>query len=565
MLRFSKVSYSKKGVSCGLAAALMASAALTGSAEARNAGAIAAGIIGGVIAGAVIGSAVSNSRQQQRQPQRQVRERRPQQQQQAQRTNADSTRVVQQALASLGHYQGPVDGKMGKPTRDGISSFQKSLNDKPTGQLTRKQREVLLAAYAQNQQQGASQQAQAPVDNSLHKLLAGGAALGAGTMLGAQQAVAAPTAPNAQVFLASVCSQGGAPATPGVLLVGGQPQSVLPDQFCRARNGAISDAARLVTPEMARDVERLRTECRAATDQMSGYASASLSEPIPAITARLAREFQPLRQQNAVENAIVAYKICLGLGYQEDRADMVLASGLGLVGLGQGGHAEVIAAVVSQSPDRTRHAADWLDFAAGSIERGAPSLDAALGGERATVLRLASRQLRAGLNVAGGTQPVELNTPIRAPSFGAQGTPAPQQAAAQQTTAPQAAAPQATQQLAAVPTTPATSGAERLKGEAISFFEAEKAQAPSRLRQQLDALRLSQADLEKRCSEFSKPEDIASGKPVGEADLPVLNACRTLSYVNGRTAFMMAFDQRLADSGDKDAVSRMAFHRLAGH
>jgi hypothetical protein len=549
MLKYSKVSRSKKSVSYGLAAALMASAAMTGAAEARNGGAIAAGIIGGVLAGAVIGSMVAGSRQ--RQPQRQVRQRDPRQ---AQR-NADSTRVVQQALASMGHYSGPIDGKMAKPTRDGIASFQRSLNDKPTGQLTRKQREVLLAAYAQNQQQGQTQQAQQQpqIDSSLHKLLAGGAAVGAGTMIGAQ-AVAAPSAPGPQVFLASVCAQGGAPAPAGVLLVGGQPQSVLPDQFCRARNAAISDAARLVTPEMARDVERLRSECRAATEQMSGYATAALGEPIPSITARLTKEFQPLRAQNATDNAINAYKICLGLGYQEDRADMVLASGLGLLGLGQGGHAEVVGAVVAQSPDRNRHAADWLDFAAGAIEKGAPSLDPALGGERATVLRLASRQLRSGGNLAAGQQPVELSTAIRAPSF-AVPTPA----------APAAAAPQPAPQVATAPATPASTGAERMKGEAIGFFETEKALAPARLRQQLEALRMSEADLERRCPELSKPEDIATGKPVQPQDMAVLTACRTLSYVNGRPAFMMAFDQRLADSGDKDAASRMAFHRLAGH
>lgn len=550
MLRFTTVSYSKKSVSCGLALSLVASAAMTNAAEARDGFGIAAGIVGGVVAGALIGGMISNSNRQ-RQPQRQVRQR----QQQPKQTNADSTRVVQQALASLGHYTGPVDGKMAKPTRDGISSFQKSLGDKPTGQLTRKQREVLLAAYAQNTSQGTqTAQQPAPVDNSLHRLLAGGAAAGAATAIGSQ--VVAQTAPNAQVFLASACASGGAPATSGVVLIGGQPQSVLPDQFCRARNAAISEAARMITPEMGRDVERLRQECRSATEQMAGFSNAAASEPINSLTVRLVREFQPVRQQNAVEAAVGAYKVCLGLGYQEDRADMVLASGLGLVGLGLGGHAEVIGAVLAQAGDaqRTRQAAEWLDYAAGSIEKGAASLDPALGSERATVLRVASRQLRSGGTAPNLSGQVELSNVVQPPRFA---VPVPGAAAVQpQAVVPAAPAPA----VAALQPAP-----DRLKGEAKTFFETERALAPARLKQDMELLKLSQADFDNRCHDFLKPENYTSGKPVAPAELGLLRACRNAAYMANSTLMMRMFDQRLADSGDKDATARLVFHNAAGH
>lgn len=551
MLRFKTVSRSKKSVSYGLALSLMASAAMTSAAEARNGAGLAVGIIGGVVAGALIGGMMNQNRAK---PQRQVRQRQ-QAPKQAKQTNADSTRVVQQALASLGHYTGPVDGKMAKPTRDGVSSFQKSLGDKPTGQLTRKQREVLLAAYAQNTSQGTqTAQQPAPVDNSLHRLLAGGAAVGAGTMVGSQL-LAAPNT-TATVFLASACAQGGAPAMPGVVMIGGQPQSVLPDQFCRARNAAISEAARIITPEMGRDMERLRSECRTATEQMASYSTAAVTEPVNTITVRLVREFQPVRQQNAVEAAVGAYKVCLGLGYQEDRADMVLASGLGLVGLGLGGHAEAVGAVLAQTGDaqRIRQGADWLDYAASSIEKGAVSLDPALGSERATVLRVASRQLRSGGTAANANGQIELANTVQPPRFS---VPVPQ------ATAPVAAPVSATPAPAVAALQPASP--DRLKADALRFFDAERALAPARLKAELEALKLTQADLDNRCHDFLKPENYASGKPVAASEQPLLRACRSSAYVANSTLRMRMYDQLLADGGDIDAKSRLAMHNAVGH
>lgn len=537
---------SKTALSLGLAASLMASAAMVGNAEARGGG-IAAGIIGGVVAGAILGGVVSQSRRPAREP-RVVRERAPRQNP---ARIVEANKVLQSALASLGHYNGPIDGKSSKPTKDAIIAYQKSLGDKPTGSLTKKQREILMASYAQNSANAQNQQAQnnAPApDNTLHKLLAGGAAAGAAGF-GATQVVAGGAAP---VFLASACSQTGGT---NVTLAGGAVGGLLPDQYCRARNVAIADASKLITPVMAQDFERMRGECKSATEQMAAYSGAATTEPVATLSARLIKDFQPLKAQNAVESAVTAYKICLGVGYQEDRADMVLASGLGLVGLGHGGHGEVVAAVLSQGANAaqlTKQAGDWLDYAAGAIEKGAPSLDPTLGADRATILRLASRQMKAGgQNAAMPQGSIQLSSTLQAPRVPVPMAPA-----------PQVQVPTPAPAIAAAPT---GNIHDRMKNDAIAFFETEKSNSRTALPQQLSALKLSEAELERKCASFADPADIASGKPVAPADIVYVQACRSWAYSKARVGFMVAFDQRLADSGDKDASSRLTLHRLAGH
>ena len=51
------------------------------------------------------------------------------------RTTADIVRKVQQALASTGHYKGPIDGAIGSATRTALSSYQ-DAQGLARGQLT---------------------------------------------------------------------------------------------------------------------------------------------------------------------------------------------------------------------------------------------------------------------------------------------------------------------------------------------------------------------------------------------------------------------------------------------
>lgn len=55
----------------------------------------------------------------------------------------DAIRATQKKLASLGYYQGPVDGSMGSQTSAAIRRFQIAENMKVTGQLNRQTLERL--------------------------------------------------------------------------------------------------------------------------------------------------------------------------------------------------------------------------------------------------------------------------------------------------------------------------------------------------------------------------------------------------------------------------------------
>ncbi|MCI4660626.1 MAG: peptidoglycan-binding protein [Neomegalonema sp.] len=52
--------------------------------------------------------------------------------------------LLQRRLRARGYYRGPIDGIMGRLTRDAIETFQEDLGDPGTGYLTPAQMEILL-------------------------------------------------------------------------------------------------------------------------------------------------------------------------------------------------------------------------------------------------------------------------------------------------------------------------------------------------------------------------------------------------------------------------------------
>jgi peptidoglycan hydrolase-like protein with peptidoglycan-binding domain len=55
-------------------------------------------------------------------------------------------RQIQEALSSLGYYQGPVDGIFGRGTRTAIRRFQRDIKAAATGHLTADQATRLVTA-----------------------------------------------------------------------------------------------------------------------------------------------------------------------------------------------------------------------------------------------------------------------------------------------------------------------------------------------------------------------------------------------------------------------------------
>ncbi|MCX5705137.1 MAG: peptidoglycan-binding protein [Candidatus Omnitrophica bacterium] len=56
-----------------------------------------------------------------------------------------SAKSIQTALNNAGYYNGPIDGRIGKQTRDGIKEFQKANNLKVDGRVGSKTWAVLKA------------------------------------------------------------------------------------------------------------------------------------------------------------------------------------------------------------------------------------------------------------------------------------------------------------------------------------------------------------------------------------------------------------------------------------
>lgn len=63
----------------------------------------------------------------------------------------DDAERLQEALVYLGHYDGRIDGKLGRRTQAAIAQFQAELGDPATGDLTEPQRSRLLAAATARQ------------------------------------------------------------------------------------------------------------------------------------------------------------------------------------------------------------------------------------------------------------------------------------------------------------------------------------------------------------------------------------------------------------------------------
>ena len=465
-----------------------------------------------------------------------VRQRRPAQ-------PGEAVSSLQRALIALGFYTGDITGKLDKPTLLAIGSFQSRIGDKPTGKLTALQRQVLFANYAQSVKIAPAPSTPGQPAPGATGLLAAISAQNATPAAGPAVAVKdAPALAERPRFFRSVCREDAdseAAASPAVLTAGSL--KLTPDQFCVGRAAALADASETLSKSGQSDVAQVRAGCRTFADGMKSNVSALLTTPAVTIAQRLQKEYGSAKGEAAANN----YKICLGIGYADDQPDMVLASSLGLVGIGQAGYAELIGGVMGAgvSPwDQRPRSAEWLDFSAAQIEKGAPSVVRDLGADRAGVLKLAAKEMRAEptrLAVA------VLQTP--APAVVTEKAPSVTQASASATAAPASADPR-----------------EALTAQARAFFAKEAQDQTVKLEALSSVLGLSRAEIGDRCRAFVAP-GAAPDATKGLDPSMALRLCRTWSYANADGARMYVLDRRLADAGDADAASRLPLHMIAGN
>lgn len=148
-MSFKLMTLKSKSIAIPIAASLICATFQVQEARAGDAGAFAAGAIIGGAVGAILSNA-NNSRKNVR---RNTRRRSPARTSSAYKARRAENKKVQGTLNFLGIDVGAADGAIGRKTRAGITQFQATFGFVPTGTLTEAEKQVLLNAPLQVEQQ----------------------------------------------------------------------------------------------------------------------------------------------------------------------------------------------------------------------------------------------------------------------------------------------------------------------------------------------------------------------------------------------------------------------------
>jgi peptidoglycan hydrolase-like protein with peptidoglycan-binding domain len=404
--------------------------------------------VGGLL-GSAIGTAIVNS-QQQRRPvvveRRYVTRRAPV----VNTWQREQNRQVQTALNYFGFPAGAPDGVLGVNSRAAIGQYQAFVGYPPTGVLSEYERAFLVSSY-ERALVGGPQAAQimASSGQGSRGLLtawrqeqlgyppaAGAAPVTAAVPLAAVPQPAAPApAPVAEpaqpVAVAAPMPADDVPATEpepaGMLpsfLPGGaaaasidsycnrvnlatstnggfvtvaamvDPAQALGEQFCLARTYAIEQGDSLAGTVQGFSMAEMETQCDAFAPSMTGY-QARLAAQDPAEVRAALHEFVSSTGAPAAQMSGSA-RICLGIGYRSDDAEVALASALVLVGLGEEAYGELLGHHLMNgfaTSKRSDRGLEWLGAAAQALSAGANPLVANGASAHAALLEQAVAEL----------------------------------------------------------------------------------------------------------------------------------------------------------------------------
>ncbi|MBE1283939.1 MAG: hypothetical protein GJ676_11570 [Rhodobacteraceae bacterium] len=372
-------------------------------------------------------------------------------------------RQVQEALNYFGYNVGTVDGSLGRKSRAGIARFQADMGYTSDGYLDPFERDFLLTSHQRAQasmhvapynQILASQGPNGVLRTYRNEQL--GIAIPQqvqplGQMASAPTPVPAPVAP-------SVSSNGGmmaatqvtpvttAPVTQPQTMTArnetatlptfnfgqtpktvsghcnevnvltatnggytradriGDPEFALDEQFCQAATHAQADTVRIEATIANTSPEQVQRQCTGLTQaiktQMDGLATSDPYQVNRQVLAVLQSSGLPMDQ------LISGGKVCLGVGYRTEDAEMALASALLLTAGGQLGYAEVISHQLRHglgAPESHLAAKGWMEMTLNAANSGAAPV---LGQtpERLAVLRAAQ--------LGGSSQPTAATLPV---------------------------------------------------------------------------------------------------------------------------------------------------------
>ncbi len=329
-----------------------------------------AAILGGLIVGGIIVNEI-NKNKKRKQAAQQQSQARAHANSKANTNQRAQNRQVQTALNYFGYNVGGVDGVIGRNTRNGISRYQADMGFPTDGRMDDFEREFLL-----NSQQRADASYNVSPYNSI---LASQGRAGLLRTFRNEQLGIAPVTPAA--VPAPTPAPTPVPTVPKTITTQAEPSALPQFNFAdtgqsvstlcnqinalTAANGGVTSAARVTDAEFALNEQF----CLARTHAIAEAASIEATIPdmssaqIEAQCAGLAQAVAPhitsigTDRPDAVINATSSFmqssgqpterlisggKVCLGVGYRTDNAEVALASAVLLAAGGQLGYGEIV-------------------------------------------------------------------------------------------------------------------------------------------------------------------------------------------------------------------------------
>ncbi len=364
----------------------------------------------------------------------------------------EQNREVQTALNYFGFPVGTPDGSIGPKSRASIAEYQVTMGFPGTGQLNDFERDVLVSSYYRAQSGGAATATLMATNPRGAKgvliawkderlgigtpqgTLANGTGLGAATfatppVTGAvapamptfQAAPVVPALPIATalpvfmaqgastVSLASMCSQVSVvTSTNGGYMTQlnmSDPTLALSEQFCLARAYAIAQSDDMVSKVAGFTPQQIADQCAGVAPLMKDHVAAISLKPRAAVIDGVMGFVTTSGMAPA--QLVGTAKICLGIGYKVDNAELALGSALLLGVMGEPAFGELVGHHLVQgigASPRPDLALAWYEAALGDPSEPIVQIFAPQMPDRAGLIRMAA-YARAGQPMPGGSIP----------------------------------------------------------------------------------------------------------------------------------------------------------------
>jgi peptidoglycan hydrolase-like protein with peptidoglycan-binding domain len=376
----------------------------------------AAAILGGLIVGGIIVNEVNKNNKKKRAAQQP----RTTQKSSTSSSQRAQNRQVQGALNYFGYNVGAVDGSIGRNTRNGIARYQSDMGFYADGSMDPYERDFLISSQ---------QRAEASVNVAPYNTIL--ATQGRGGLLRtfrdeqlgiapATAAVAPAPAPVPAPVLApktvstkaetatlpefnftqssksisTLCNEinvltaanGGVTSASRIE----DAEFSLNEQFCLARTHAMAEAATIEVTIPNSSSAQIKAQCVGLSQAIAPHI-ASLNTARPDAVINATSDFMQSSGQ-PIDRLISGGKVCLGVGYRTDDADMALASAVLLASGGELGYGEVVSHQMREgfasTPTSPQMAGEWMTLALTAMVGGS-SMVLGQSADRVAVLKAA--------------------------------------------------------------------------------------------------------------------------------------------------------------------------------